>query len=48
MGEILEEVMADEEFVVERVLDKRIGRNGKVIMSILVKEQLDLNCLLSG
>ena len=26
--------MADEEFVVERVLDKRVGRSGKVIYRI--------------
>ena len=26
--------MADEEFVVERVLDKRVGRSGKVVYLI--------------
>ena len=40
MGEILrviKEVIADEEeFVVERVLDKRVGRTGKVIMLFIV------------
>ena len=37
----------DEDFVVERVLDKRVGRSGKVIY-ILVKEQWEHKCVLSG
>ena len=39
MGEIwrvIKEVMADEEFVVEKVQDKRVEKTGKVIMLFIV------------
>ena len=39
MGEIwrvIKEVMADEEFVVEKVQDKRVEETGKVIMLFII------------